>query len=643
MNTPSTPKQFTLRRTAAAVGLLLAASAVALAQDYKPSPIEYNKTTLRSDYMLYPANAVMVGRVGENKGKLILACAAIDKIIILDPDTGKLIKEYGEGFPTDGALDDVCEGPDGTLYCTHLGSDQIGYIRPDGTHGNIQVKPWNNSIAVTRDGKWLYYGLCIGDDQLWRVQLENGLPKEGAQHELVQQSPGWSNSMFAGEDGFIYSPLNVYGEIRKINAETKEITTLANNVEFPSSVEINDNDPSILYVSEFHLGYISRIDTKIKDPLRSKRVLALGRPGTDNVAIKSGAHPRIFGSSFIDGMIFECYENGDPIRVIAKGGMLPHQIHIRKGPNGDRYFIKDFGRLQEWFPAENRYETIASGNFWSYVQDKAWERGLKRYDPERINWTASMEDQLTIPFGKVCQPTPDGHFLMAGSLFEGFGNRIAIYDVDSRKTLRVVKDLDYVQDAIMVGKDIYMMEGKPSPIAWKGWASSEKGASKGYHMMKDMNTEWRIAAHITRITPDDKRETVFEGKRFMGFARTDEVAFASDWGANIIYQVVKNGKWMAKPEVFLSGLKGPRGMAFANDGNLLVSEDNEGLNGRLLKVDLKTKEITVLADSLALNPDMNKRDWKLIFPHAAVAQASDGTIYFTEPGVASFSVLRAQK
>jgi hypothetical protein len=91
--------------------LLLAIPAVALAQDYKPSPVEYKKTTLKSDYMLYPANALIVGRVGENKGKLILACAAIDKIIILDPDTGKLIKEYGEGFPTDGALDDVAEGP----------------------------------------------------------------------------------------------------------------------------------------------------------------------------------------------------------------------------------------------------------------------------------------------------------------------------------------------------------------------------------------------------------------------------------------------------------------------------------------------------------------------------------------------------
>jgi len=37
-------------------------------------------------------------------------------------------------------------------------------------------------------------------------------------------------------------------------------------------------------------------------------------------------------------------------------------------------------------------------------------------------------------------------------------------------------------------------------------------------------------------------------------------------------------------------------MTIGIDGNLLMMENNEGYNGRMLKVDLKTKEITVLAD-----------------------------------------------
>ena len=70
---------------------------------------------MKSDYIKYPANAIAVGSVGENKGKLLLACGCLDRIIVLDPDTGKVIREYGLEYGTGGALDDVRQGPDGTL------------------------------------------------------------------------------------------------------------------------------------------------------------------------------------------------------------------------------------------------------------------------------------------------------------------------------------------------------------------------------------------------------------------------------------------------------------------------------------------------------------------------------------------------
>lgn len=581
----------------------------------RPSPVVYKKTTLKGDYMKCPANAIVVGTVGPNKGKLLLACGILNMIVVLDPDTGKIIREYGKQYDIQGALDDVREGPDGTLYFTHLGAASIGYIRPDDTYGQIPIKPSGNSLCITRDGKWLYYGLCILDDELWRVELEDGLPKKGAKHELVEQNPGWANSMVEGADGYIYSPSNMYGEIRRINPETKEITVIATNTEFPSSCKVNDAT-GVIYVSEFHLGYISRIDPRIKDPRKNKRVLSVAAPSTDNVAVMSGPTPRLFGTTFIEDWIYEVYENGDPIRTIVRGGIPPFQIQVIKGANGgDRIFITDLGRVREYFPIENRYSTIAHGNFWQYAQDKAFDKGFQRYDKDRINWTASFEDRLTIPFHKTLQPTSEGHLIVAGGMFENFGNRIAVLNIDTGEALRIVKDLDHVQDAIMVGKDIYMMEGTAK--------------------------EFPIAARITRITPDDKRETVFTGKDFVAFARSDDAAFAADVGADTIYQVVKDGKWIAQPIEVVSGLNGPQGMTIGNDGNLLVMEKNEGL-GRMLKVDLKTKEITVLADALGVDPKLDKRNWQVATPHAAVAQTSDGTIYFTEPGVTEFSMLRAQ-
>jgi len=134
---------------------------------------------------------------------------------------------------------------------------------------------------------------------------------------------------------------------------------------------------------------------------------------------------------------------------------------------------------------------------------------------------------------------------------------------------------------------------------------------------------------------------VFTGKGFANFARSNDVAFASDQLAGIIYQVVKDGKWLPQPVVLVSGLKGPTRMTIGNDGNLLVMENSEDFyDGRMLKVDLKTMEITVLADGLGVNREGEKRNWRVLFPTAAVAQASDGTVYIAEPGITSFSVLR---
>jgi len=60
------------------------------------------------------------------------------------------------------------------------------------------------------------------------------------------------------------------------------------------------------------------------------------------------------------------------------------------------------------------------------------------------------------------------------------------------------------------------------------------------------------------------------------------------------------------------------------------------------KMDLKTKEITVVTDDLAVNRDLNTRDWKCLKPQSIVAQASDGATYFAETGITTFSVLPAQ-
>lgn len=603
----------------ASVGaLLLATTSMSLASDYPKSEIEDDKRTIRSDYMAAPSNAIAISRVGRYKGKILAAAGALDELIILDPDTGKVIRTYGEEYGIQG-LDDVSEGPDGTLYFSNIPTGKIGYIRPDDTHGFIDAKPWINSIAVTRDGKWLYWGIVIGDDQLWRYPLgEDGLPNGPA--ELVEANPGWSNSMDPSDDGHIYSPLNLYGDVRKINPDTGEITVVYEDLEFPSAVDIDDST-GLLYSTEFHLGYITRIDLTQQDPKKAKRILAVVPPATDNIAVtdvenKQGGRARVFGSSFIEDWIFEAYENGDPPRTIVRGGMLPMSISVIRGEGGDRIFTRDLGGIQEYFPEEGRFQRIAQGQFWNYVEDKQFDRGEVRFDPDRIDWTTTGDYFLTLPWGKTMQPTANGMLLTGGNMMENEGNRLAIMDPVTGQVSRTIKNLEYVQDAIMVGEDIYYLG----------------------HLTKD----WPKAPNIVRIAPDDSQEVVLSGGNFKAFARNDDMAFVSDEDTGKIHQVVRDGAWLDEPIEIASGLKGPQGMTLGIHNNLIVMENNEPYNGRMLSIDLKSGEITQMAEALGVDPSVETRNWRVLKPTAAVAQTADGTIYFTEPGATSFSVLRPQ-
>jgi len=129
----------------------------------------------------------------------------------------------------------------------------------------------------------------------------------------------------------------------------------------------------------------------------------------------------------------------------------------------------------------------------------------------------------------------------------------------------------------------------------------------------------------------------------VAFARSDDLAFVSDVDAGKIFQVVKDGKWLSRPVELVSGLKGPQGMTLGIHGDLIVMEKTDDpYNGRMLSIDLASKKITVLADALGVDPSVEKRNWKVLKPHSTVAQTLDGTIYFTEPGATSFSVLRPQ-
>ena len=597
---------------------------------------DYKKTSLKSNFMKFPANAIAVGMVGANKGKIIGACGMFNKIMIMDPDSGEVLRTYElPDYPVYGC-DDVSEAPDGTLYWSNAGKGTVGWARLDGTVGEIEGVGFVNSIAVSRDKKWLWFGACIGKDELWRVRLgPDGVPEEGVEAELMQAQPGWSNSMDACADGYIYAPTNLYGEVRRIHPESGEIEVVWEGLEFPSAIDVNDAT-GIIYSTEFHRGNITRIDLK----RGSSRVLAKFPPATDNLAVSDDSdHPRIFGSSFVEDQIMEVSERGDNPRIVSHGGIHFSAISCI----GDRVLIKSMGRLQEYLPKEREFKNVCWGNFWGYVKAKSHDWGPKRADLDRVTWTKSVEDQCNVTWGQVGRPSPDGKsMLIVGDMAGAMPSRLNVYDLETREVTLDMMDLPPCEDAVMFGDDFYLI-GQKIPEAYRG--PEANGPKRTYIANPEPSMEGLLTddREILRVGRNGERKSLFQSAGLTAFAQKDGNVFASENLKGVIYQVAKNDKWLDEPVVIAKGLKYPEGICVGIDGNLLVLETNQdeegGHNGRLVSVDVTTGKSTLVRDGLGLTKNLNPSMFQILRPHATVAQADDGTIYMYEPGYMIFSML----
>jgi len=366
---------------------------------------------------------------------------------------------------------------------------------------------------------------------------EDGLPKKGAEPEQMEVQEGWSNSMDACSDGYIYSPTNMYGEVRRIHPESGEIETVwpGGDIQFPSAIDVNDAT-GMVYSTEFHLGNITKIDLKNQ----TSRVIAKFPPCTDNVACSDDTKiPRIFGSSFVADLIMKVSEFGDLPRVVSMGGLHYESIQCI----GNRVFIKDMGRVMEYFPRTGKHESFAWGNFWVFADGKS--------------------------------------LIIAGAMAESTPNRLIVMDLETRQPTRDIYDLPHLNDAVQIGDELYLI-AKKIPKELRG---PEVNGPKSTYVadpkpsMEGLVTEdWEILL----IDKNGNRESVYQNAGLSCFAQKDCDTYVNDNAAGEILQVGKDGKWLGKPVVVASGLKSPEGIAVGIDGNLLVMEANEedSHNGR---------------------------------------------------------------
>lgn len=204
----------------------------------------------------------------------------------------------------------------------HAGRDDTGHRRTGLHRGStrtgrparctlreerLEVAPGANSITFSDDGR-LFVGADFLGDGLFEVDTTGATPPR-----VVTPDPGWLNGMDFGPDGFIYAPRWTDGTIVRVDPETGELTTIADNSESVYSAVKFDPD-GVLHAVEALPAHVVEIDIATGE----QTILATLEGTNDNLAFDSTG--RLFVSSSQNGSIHEILDDGS-VRVVKEPGL----------------------------------------------------------------------------------------------------------------------------------------------------------------------------------------------------------------------------------------------------------------------------------------------------------------------------------
>ena len=279
----------------------------------------------------------------------------IRHVLVLDPETGEIIKRYG---PEDG-IDipaDLAFGPDGSLYAglyPGFDGDAILRLAPDGTVTGMPLPPIIWPVMTTQDGR-LFAGLLIENDMI--VELDPDL--QTPPRQLV------SNGVFIhlreGPDGMVYAIKWFDGEIIRFNPDKPEtVETVATGLTLPFNLAFDSQGQLYIIMGvDDATDAVARLDLTTGEP----EILATMHHLLYGLAIDS--KDRIFVSSVDDGAIFEVLKDGN-IRMVSPGGMtLPSDVEVIERPDGESLFLAEWGAWQEYDTATGELRSGRHGTWW---------------------------------------------------------------------------------------------------------------------------------------------------------------------------------------------------------------------------------------------------------------------------------------
>jgi sugar lactone lactonase YvrE len=253
----------------------------------------------------------------DKQDRLYIASAGGREIVVMDPDSGKILDRIGPERDVE-TPDDLTFGPDGSLYWTALMTGEVGKITPDGKKVTVaRGLSGANPITFSNDGR-LFVARDFMGDGLYELDPSSAKPPRPIDEHLKGL-----NAFDFGPDGKLYGPLYFEGKLVSIDVDSGARRTVAEGFMTPSAVKFDAQGR--LFALDQGQGKVFLVDPTSGE----KTEYATIEPGLDNLAFDS--HGQLFVSNNDTSAVYQV-QTDRSVRTISPGGLntvgsiavLPH-------------------------------------------------------------------------------------------------------------------------------------------------------------------------------------------------------------------------------------------------------------------------------------------------------------------------------
>jgi sugar lactone lactonase YvrE len=344
-----------------------------------------------------------------------LYTASFREIVVMDPDSGKILERIGAEIGVEG-VDDLAFGPDDLLYWTSPPTGEVSRIEQDDKKTVVaQGLPGVNPITFSDDGR-LFVALRDSKAKgLYELYPDGSKPPREINKDLVAL-----NAFDFGPDGKLYAPLFFDGKIISIDVDSGSTRTVAEGFKMPSAVKFDAKGR--LFAVDYNQGKVFLVNPTHGDKVEYATI----KPGLSNLVFDSQG--RLFVSNDT-GAIYQVHENGK-VRIVSPGGFT-NVAGIAVLPHAD---------------GESVYVPIIFGG----IVEIDGSTGRQRSFKDTFDWVSPMH-MLEMPMTLAA----DDDQLVIASLF---GNAVQVWNPVTNAVSLEYTDTKYPTNAIPFQGDVVVAE-----------------------------------------------------------------------------------------------------------------------------------------------------------------------------------------